>query len=556
MSCATSPGLKNVRKTGVTRLGRLLGRFNSLRWRMTFYYGGLLSLLLLSLGMFVYIQLDHFLTQSLKDRLENRAAALLVNPLVTNGGPRERGNLDQNAIQRLTDVVYRNTASDITPQLLNPGGNPVAPPQDLLQSAGTLPVPEAALLQQVQQAEVFYTIRLNDNNQQVLLTPVYSNNPAALNDNRPGGRNRLLGYLMLATPLAEVEEVLNQLRFLLVVGVLVTLALVYALGLPLARLSLKPLKRMARTATGIGQGEWSQRVAQVPGEDEVSQLAQAFNKMLDQIEAAFAAQKQSENQTRQFVADASHELRSPLTVLGGYLDVLLMGAKDNPEQTERILRSMRQEVGRLSRMVVDLLMLTRLDARGPSSLKLAPLDLAAVARQAIGNMDVLAGGRQIILKEEPLDGKAGPLRILGDGDHLYRVLANLLDNALRYTGPQGHIIISLTSEKAAGRPGQPGWAVLRVQDNGSGIDPNQLPHIFDRFYRPDQSRNRQTGNAGLGLAIVKTIVEAHGGTVEVASGTGQGTCFTIYLPLIAEITLPAKPRPTGILSLESKAIEN
>src|SRR5205085_2160415 len=162
-----------------------------------------------------------------------------------------------------------------------------------------------------------------------------------------------------------------------IIGLLGALVGGLLLGLPLARLGLRPLERIAATAEAIGEGDLTRRVALPPPDaavrDEVRQLGQTFDTMLDQIEALFRAQQQSEARTRQFAADASHELRSPLTVLGGYLDVLLLGAKDDPAQMARILAAMQHENERLSRLVVDLLLLTRIDANGAANLRRAPL---------------------------------------------------------------------------------------------------------------------------------------------------------------------------------------
>jgi two-component system OmpR family sensor kinase len=218
--------------------------------------------------------------------------------------------------------------------------------------------------------------------------------------------------------------------------------------------------------------------------------------------------------------------------LGGYLDVLLMGAKDDPVKAQEIITSMRREIDRLSRLVIDLLALTRLDAG--NSIKLETVSLAEVLDRAAANTIMLAGERKVeLLLPDPF------VEVRGNSDQLYRAVFNLLDNAVRYTSPQGQIELKLALNVNA-----PNQAIISVRDNGSGIAPEELPHIFERFYRADRSRARQTGNAGLGLAIVKAIIEAHGGQVFVSSEPGKGTCFSLTLPILAtQVNLEAKTQP-------------
>lgn len=262
----------------------------------------------------------------------------------------------------------------------------------------------------------------------------------------------------------------------------------------------------------------------------------------------------AEQKIRQFVADASHELRSPLTVLGGYLDILLMGAKEDPVQTDRILNTLQSEVNRLGRLVVDLLTLTRLDTNGRNNLRLEKVCPADLLRRLQDNFQTLAGTRRIELNIE--DGLLD-LTFKGDGDQLYQVFSNLVDNALRYTPPDGLVRLSLSQTNLLPSPAKAladlvsaernSWILIQVQDNGCGIAPEKLPHIFNRFYRADSSRNRKTGNAGLGLSISKSIVEAHNGCIWVESEPENGTTFSILLWKIAP---PGKPLSYLDLELE------
>jgi two-component system OmpR family sensor kinase len=302
---------------------------------------------------------------------------------------------------------------------------------------------------------------------------------------------------------------------------------------------------MTSTARRIAAGDLTQRVSlktvgKTDDSNEINQLAQAFNQMLDQIEAAFTAQRQSEARTRQFVADASHELRSPLTALSGSVDVLLMQAKNDPVQAEKLLRTMQRELARISRLVIDLLQLTRFDAKNAQTFQFEPTRLDLLAGQVCEDFKINAPDRSIQYEYIHPSGNTEENRglwIYGDADRLRQILTNLLDNARRYTSTNGQIIVRVFSDPQV----VPQQAVLQVVDNGVGIEAKYLTKIFDRFYRVDQARERATGNAGLGLAIVKAIVEAHQGQIKVVSQPGHGTTFTIKFPAVTfeqKISLP------------------
>jgi signal transduction histidine kinase len=266
----------------------------------------------------------------------------------------------------------------------------------------------------------------------------------------------------------------------------------------------------------------------------VARLGKSFDSMVGRLVATL------ENQ-RRFVADASHELRTPLTSLKGLAEILVIGAHGNDRRVmEQSAQAINGELERLIRLVTDLLTLSRLDNAGSNGSagagvtngngsspissptirpKRAPMDACATIQTAAGQMAGIAATRNVQLSYECADA----LPVLGDAGQIKQVLLNLLDNALRHTPGGGQVTVRGTRDSAS--------AIIRVEDTGSGIAPKDLPHIFERFYRGDTSRSRATGNSGLGLAIVKSIVDAHGGSIEVRSHLGGGTCFTVRLPL-------------------------
>ncbi|HZC07756.1 MAG TPA: HAMP domain-containing sensor histidine kinase [Ktedonobacterales bacterium] len=356
-------------------------------------------------------------------------------------------------------------------------------------------------------------------------------------------RHAALGYVEIVTTFTRTRLALGAIRLTL----FIIMALVFVVGLligaPLTAAALRPLSRVTQAARRVAAGDLSQRVRLPHTDDEMGQLGATFDDMVARIEAAFSARRRSEERMRQFIADASHELRTPLTSIRGYTDVLLRGAKDDPETTERVLLATRREAERMSRLVNDLLTLARLDTGRP--LETQPLDLMALAGECVDQARILAGQREVMMRT---DGR-GRLMVMGDPDRLKQVLLVLLDNALKYgrQTPDGWARLSI------GR--RDGQAVVTVEDNGPGIAPEDLPRIFERFYRAERAEHlrrltsQSTGapapgdsgaqpagppraeGSGLGLAIAQAIARAHGGALTVQSAPGSGTTFTLTLPL-------------------------
>lgn len=327
--------------------------------------------------------------------------------------------------------------------------------------------------------------------------------------------HKVTGVVELSTLTAPLKELLlHQLLtfiFLSFIALLVGL-----LGfLPVLRKTLDPLANMVNTAEQIDAGNLDSRFPSRQGQIEIDRLAESFNGMLERLETSFAAEQETKEQMRRFIADASHELRTPLTSIQGFLEVLLRGAASQPEQLDKALRSMHSEAQRLNKLIHDLLLLSKLD-RTPK-IELKEGDLNEVIRDMEAQLHILAGQRQLGLAVEP------DLKCKYDRDQIKQVILNLFQNAVQYTDPlQGNIQLSLGKVESG--------VQLAIQDNGMGVSSEHLPHIFDRFYRSDPSRTRKYGGSGLGLAITKSIIEAHGGSIKVASQEGQGTTFTVWLP--------------------------
>jgi two-component system OmpR family sensor kinase len=246
--------------------------------------------------------------------------------------------------------------------------------------------------------------------------------------------------------------------------------------------------------------------------DELDRLIKTLNNMLARLDAAF-------RQIRQFSADASHELQTPLTILKGELEVALRSSR-SPEEYQRVLKSGLQEIDRIAHLVEGLLLLARADA-GVLRMDLRPVDLKQLVEEVYKQVNILADSRSVNIS---LDS-AESVSVRGDYEHLRRLLLNLVDNGIKYTPAGGYVTLSL---KTTGR-----WASLQVCDTGTGLSGEDQELVFQRFYRAAKTRSEGGQSTGLGLCIARSIAEAHGGRIEVESTPGKGSTFTVLLPMYA-----------------------
>ncbi|MCX4437470.1 sensor histidine kinase [Streptomyces mirabilis] len=356
------------------------------------------------------------------------------------------------------------------------------------------------------------------------------------------------GSVVVATTMAQVDSTVNRMWRIYQstgLGLLVVLAVA---GWFAVRSGLRPLSRIEETAAEIAGGDLSRRVPELAGsKTELGRLAAALNGMLGQLESAFAARAESETRMSRFVADASHELRSPLAGIKGLTDLHRMGALPEREDVDATMDRIARESERLTRLVEDMLLLARLDEHalkttgkpagsrvpgGPPDLDLAPADLRTLAADALHDVRALDPSRSVTLTGPGGDGPPALAPALADEARLRQVVSNLVGNAVAHT-PSGTPV-----RIGVGTVGD--HAVLEVADEGPGLMPEQSGRIFERFYRADTSRNRATGGAGLGLSIVQSLVTAHAGHVVIESTPGQGATFRILLPRLAD-----QPTPTG-----------
>lgn len=320
--------------------------------------------------------------------------------------------------------------------------------------------------------------------------------------------------VLLGLPMTEFQQTFLRLFRSETVITLVVLALIVLVAWRVVRVGLRPLDDIAEVATAIGRGDLDRRVPARPPGTEIGRLSTALNAMLMQIQTAFRERLASEERLRRFVADASHELNTPIATIRGYAELFRHGAADNREELATAMRRIESEATRTGQLVDELLTLAQLDADRP--LHSDPVNLGHLATEAAADARALEPDRRIDVHV------AGDVVVRGDEARLRQVLTNLLANVRTHTPPGTPARICVTTDAT--------HAVVEVGDDGPGIPSEHVDRVFERFYRPTSRRSRSGDGSGLGLAIVASIAAAHGGDARARSAPGSGTTVTIRLP--------------------------
>ena len=493
----------------------------SLRGRLTLWHGLVLGLTLIAFTLAVYTLLARSLAAEIDQSLSDRAQEI------------------NRAMQRVPSVPHRPRVVVPRPSRFASAGTFVQVSNldgsilGMSENLGNTKLPlDAAAVAAIRARRDYYEVAwIQGERVRLYSTPLIVNGA-------PGG------IIQVARSLDPVERSLARLRWFAGSGLLVALALSGLVVWLTSGRALRPLEDVIDTAAAIGaSGDLSRRVAQSTSTGEVGRLAATFNRMLARLEnsdaelrAAYAKVERTLEGQRRFVADASHELRTPLTTIRGNASLLRQFPTLTSEDRVATLAQISHEAERMSRLVQDLLTLARADAGQP--LARVPVALAPLVEDVVSQARVLAHGQQVTTNG------VRPVEVLGDPDALRQLALILLDNALKYTPPGGRILVHL---EPAGND-----ARLAVSDTGVGIDPKDLPHIFERFYRADHAR--QAGGTGLGLSIAEWIAAQHGGKIEVVSTPGCGSTFTVCLPrreAIHNVSTSADASP----ATEAQAVE-
>jgi len=500
----SAPGLAAERRAARLRQPARLPflRGLSIRWRLTLWYTAVLSLTLMVFSLVVYWFAVNGMVQDVDHASVERANQV---DAILGRVVQIRRSMSPTQAQWLSELGVIDTTLD---PFQYPGvgvrvrlyvqGTTLQFASERLKDTGYIPDDRMHLLRAEQGTTTRGLQPTADGNVFYVYTRPYYD----------VDQRRLAAVVQIFTSMKPNYDRLDWLKRVLVIGTILGTLLALVVGAAVAQVALAPINAITRTAGQINRTQdLGRRIPDTGHRDEIGRLAVTFNEMLDRIEAMFDRQ-------RQLVADVSHELRTPLTTIRGEVDLMTRRGELDPEG----LAAVREESARMGRMINDLLLLAQADSGLAVEQFPVALDdlLTGVLRQA---RTLTADPAQLRL------GRVQPATVMGDADRLRQLVLNLVDNALKHNPPGTTVTLELTT---AGDE-----AVLVVADDGRGIPPEDLARIFDRFYRVDKARTRQAGGTGLGLSIVQWIAAAHGGQVEVASRPGEGTRFTVRLPLAA-----------------------
>jgi len=517
--------------------------YKSIRFRLTAWYAAALILVIIALSVSIHVLLVRSLSMDAESRLGN--AVLALRPNITVGvpvtGPQNPDgaapyfdvNLTSNDSILLSGLWY--LMFDNRQQLVeieSPGAL-YNIPEDLENALGNE-------LEFDDDSNTLKSIEIAGVRFMVLVAPLFARESVA------GTPGPTAGWIIVGEPIGSRDNIIGVVDQILRLFGVVGVALAVWGGWIMAGRALAPVGQLTETAGSIGNRDGSVSLShrlEVPRTgDELSRLAHTFNHMLDRIEEAFIVQ-------RRFVGDASHELRTPLTSVRGHVDVLLRQLKSDraaidKEDLVEELRVVQLESGRMGRLIDDMLVLARTDAANHGDiLKMQTVSIDVLAREAFRTASHLASGQRLLLTIDE------PVILMGDGDRLVQVMIILMDNAIRHTPAEG------TVELKVGRAVDPiegEWcARIRVSDSGCGIGAEHVPHLFERFYRAENARSRASGGTGLGLPIALAIIRGHRGWIDVDTAVGEGTTFSVWLPL----TVPVAPEPMESTSGASMAMD-
>lgn len=466
----------------------------SIGLRLTIWYTGILTLTFLVLGGIVYGLLVYSLSRDVDYALKGVAEVMIQKARA------EDNSFYSSNVDELFQRFFGFSPLDRHIDIFDPWGR--HDPRQTQPHASDSPISPKALKNASQGLSTFETVQSSRSHMvRILTAPVMD-----------GGR--VLKLVRVEMSLENMVKTRH--RFLLIMGAVLPLALLLAGGGGwfLARSALKNVDRMTRSAQRISGEHLDERLQETGSGDELDRLAKTLNDMLNRLDESF-------QQIKQFSADASHELQTPLTILKGEMEVALRSSR-SPVEYQRVLTSGLEEIDRINHLVESLLLLARADA-GVLRMNLQPMELKGLLQEVCEQMKVVAESHGISIDSH----FPTPAVIHGDVEQLRRVLLNLVDNAIKYTPPGGRVTLTLQSPTLQSGPD---WVSIQVSDTGIGLSKDEQQLIFGRFHRATKTRASDGKGAGLGLSIARSIVKAHGGTIDVESTPGQGSTFFIHLP--------------------------
>jgi heavy metal sensor kinase len=462
----------------------------SLRFRITAWYAGLLAGALLIFGVSVYLGLERYLNWNLQRTLGSDCRTIGTQLLSQH--PFKRTDWLETEINE----AYAPEVNGHFIRVVEEGVGVLyvsGSPKDGAFDPSQVPLPKADETNRPRK------VRLTGAQHLLIDTQQFTT---------PDGSKFVVES---GVPYQQIEVVLHGLLVTFAIYMPFIISLAVVSGYWLMRRSLQPVDEITKRAEGITSTNLSERLPVIRTGDELERLSVSLNRMIERLDQAF-------QHINRFSADASHELRTPLTILQLELEGIAQSHRLTPSLTDQI-GSALEETHRMSHIVENLLAISRLDA-GEVKMDKTRLDLGHLAASTAEQMRLLAEEKLILFRSNV----ATNIHVEGDRSRLQQVIVNLVANAIKYTQEGGEVEVNVRADRGA--------AILEVSDNGAGISAHALPHVFERFYRADKARSRNSGGAGLGLAIVKAICTAHGAEIKVSSKEGHGSRFTVELPLL------------------------
>jgi two-component system OmpR family sensor kinase len=467
-----------------------------IRWRLTIWYGAILALILVVFSSGVYIYFRNSLQDSIDTKIRS-IAEVLSSSMTETHGQTVLGNFERY----LENVLGRKPKGKFI-QIIDRSGKIGAKMSDI--ETETVPTSFGTLERTLRGEVVYETVGERRPRLRMITLPIADGKA----DSKANGK-KITSIVQVGTSLEDFDETMTKLLIVMIIGIPTSLCATVMVGYFMARKTLRPVDQIRRAAVKISSTNLDERIDLGSRRDELSRLAETFNAMISRLKDAFL-------RVNLFSLDVSHELKTPLTILKGETEVALRKERGQ-EEYKRLLVSSLEEVDRMTKIIDDLLLLSKADPKD-MRLNIENIALRDLLVDVCMDMRIFAEKKEIELAINELSD----VRLMGDELKLRRMFLNIVENGIKYTPKGGRVEVSSVAND--------GYVLINVKDNGVGISDDDIKYVFDRFYQADKSRRRE-GGSGLGLSISKWIAEAHKGSIQVESQPTNGSLFSIKLPL-------------------------
>ncbi|MDD3845519.1 MAG: ATP-binding protein [Syntrophorhabdaceae bacterium] len=459
-----------------------------IKWKLTLWYGGILALILVTFSSGVYIYFRNSLQRSIDTKIKS-IAGVLASSMTEAQGQSLFGNFERY----LENALGKKPKGKFI-QIIDASGKIGARLNDL--DAEAVPVSFVTLERALKGEIVYETIETARPRLRMITMPIQEN-------------KKVISIVQVGSSMEEFEDTMKRLLIIMIISIPTSISVTIVVGYFMAKKTMRPVDQIRRAAVKISSTNLDERIDIRGRKDELGRLAETFNAMISRLKDSF-------QRINQFSIDVSHELKTPLTILKGETELALRKDRTN-EEYKRSMQSNLEEIDRMSRIIDDLLLLSKAETKD-IGMNLEKIDLRDLLADVCLGMKLFGENKGVEVVAKELED----IRIVGDALKLRRMITNVVENGIKYGHPGGHVTVSSYKQN--------GFACINVEDDGPGISSGDIKYIFDRFYRADRSRKRESGS-GLGLSISKWIAEAHRGTIEVESRPAAGSLFTIKLPM-------------------------